>query len=92
MIEQKKPQRGKDFLIGFIPSLLIALVFLLLLFTSQDLRILTPLITIAMGLFIIAIVAFIRQRIFIGFGILTVLVATPLLLIGSCFALFAFNQ
>lgn len=81
--------RGKDFLIGFLPSLIIAGMTAALLFATESF---TPLGLAGAGLVVAAIAAFIHLRPFIALGIITVLVATPLLLIGSCFALFAFNQ
>ncbi len=86
MLKQEPQRRGKDFLIGFIPSLILALIAITLLLTIGDLVILNLLFFVGIGLSIAAIVAFIRLRAFIALGIITVLVATPLLLIGSCFA------
>ncbi len=84
MMKQEPPRRGKDFLVGFIPSLIFALIAIAILFTTEDLT-----IPLAIGaLFsLAAVVAFIRLRAFIALGIITVLVSTPFLLIGSCFAL-----
>ena len=87
MIEQKKYSRGKDFLIGFIPSLILSLINVALFFTSENLAMLNVLFISGAVLFGGAIVALICRRPFIGVGMITVLVATPLLLIGSCFAL-----
>jgi hypothetical protein len=76
--------RGKDFLKGFIPSLIPAVITVLLMFTNEMIM---PLIWAGVGLVGAALIAFVSSRPFIGLGILTVLIATPLLLIGSCFAL-----
>jgi len=86
MQKENSPRRGRDFLIGFIPTLIISLISIFLLFKSEDLTILGTLLIIATVLFLIAIITIIIHRAFIGLGILTVLAATPLLLIGSCFA------
>ena len=86
MLKQEPQRRGKDFLIGFIPSLILALIAIALLLTVEDFAFLNLLFFTGIGLSIAALVAFIRLRAFIALGIITVLVATPLLLIGSCFA------
>ena len=84
MLDQPPPpRRGKDFLIGFIPSQLLAFVMLAMVFIFGRT---TPLIMFGYVLLIASIVAFIRRRPFIGIGIFSVIVATPVLLIGSCFA------
>ena len=80
--------RGKDFLRGFLPSLIIAVLTGISLFTNETFM---PLIWAGAGLVVATLIAFIFRRAFIALGIITVLVATPLLLIGSCFALIAFN-
>lgn len=72
---------------GFIPSLACSLAIIALLFTINNIEILLLLASVFVVAAIMAIiVAFIRLRAFIALGIITVLVATPLLLIGSCFA------
>ncbi len=76
--------RGKDFLIGLIPSLIPAGIAVAFLFTSGTF---TPLLWLGAGLVVAAIIAFINLRPYIAIGILTSIIATPLLLIGSCFAL-----
>lgn len=88
MNEQQPRKRGKDFLIGFLPCLALAIITVIFTLTMESL---TPIIIVASGLLMAALAAFIGRRVFIGIGIITVLVATPLLLIGSCFALFAFK-
>lgn len=76
--------RGKDFLMGLIPSLIPAGIAVALLLTSETF---TPLLWVGAGLVVAAIIAFISLRPYIALGILTSIIATPLLLIGSCFAL-----
>lgn len=88
MTELEPKHRGKDFLVGFLPSLTLAVMTIALLFANEAFM---PLILAGAGLLVAAIIAFIRLRAFIALGIITVLVATPLLMIGSCFARFAFN-
>ncbi len=87
MTEHKTHSRGKDFLIGFIPSLILTLIGVAPLFISEDLAMLNILLIIGAVLFGGAVIAIVCRRPFIGVGMVTVLVATPLLLIGSCFAL-----
>lgn len=90
MIPPPIPRRnGREFILGFLPCLLLAIVASVLTLAAGNV---TPIIIVGAGLIMAAILAFIGRRPLIGVGIITVLVATPLLLIGSCFAIFAFNQ
>ena len=91
MNEQKPRSRGKDFLIGFLPSLVLALINVAILFISEDLIMLNVLFISGAILFSGAIVAIIFRRPFIGVGMITVLVATPFLMIGSCFTISGFG-
>ena len=88
MTKLEPPRRGNDFLIGFIPGLIVAILTGVLMFTIESF---TPLFLAIGGLFIATIIAFTRHRSFIALGIITVLVATPLLLIGTCFAIVETN-
>ena len=90
MTEQKPQRKGRDFAIGFFVGLVpLVLGFILLTgilkgtdsFYFNLLAALTGLITI---------VVFWRRHLFIGIGMVTALVAVPLLLLGSCFALSSF--
>lgn len=80
--------RGKDFLKGLIPSLIPAVFAVILMFTNEMFM---PLLIGGGVLLVATLVAFIKLRPYIALGILTVLIATPLLLIGTCFALFSYN-
>lgn len=86
MLKQETPRRGKDFLIGFIPSLIVALTGITLLFTRDDINSLNIFLIAGAILFGLAIIALACHRAFIAMGIVTVLVASPFLLIGSCLA------
>ena len=80
------PRRGRDFLLGFFSTLLLGILLLIL---SAGIN--SPAIP-ALGLLLIGaglVVAFAKGRRHIAFGILTAVVAVPLLLIGTCFAVFA---
>jgi hypothetical protein len=83
--------RGKDFLIGFLPSLILALINGALVFTSEDPAMLNVMFISGAVLLAGAIIALIFRRRFIAVGIVTVLASTPLLMIGSCFALSSIN-
>jgi hypothetical protein len=82
--EPKRP--GLDFIKGFLAALCVALFAVILMPATKSL---VPLIIGAIVLIIGGIFALAKQRPFIGIGIFAMLVVTPLLLIGSCFALFA---
>lgn len=84
MNQQDPRYRGKDFLLGIIPSLVPAGIAVVLLFTAETLA---PLLWVGAGLIVAAIIAFVCLRPYIALGILTAIIATPMLLIGSCFAL-----
>lgn len=84
MKHQDPRYRGKDFLLGIIPSLFPAGIAVALLFSNETVA---PLLWTGAGLVVAAIIAFICLRPFIALGILTAIIATPLLLIGSCFAM-----
>ena len=81
MTEPKPQRKGRDFAIGFFGSILVAIPLGLLL-------------PIALVIFLITatIIAFMKQRKFIGIGILSASVAVPLLLIGSCFGIVMFSD
>lgn len=83
MNNQDPRHRGKDFLIGIIPSLIPAGIALAMLFSAETFA---PLLWVGAGLVVAAVIAFICLRPYIALGILTAIIATPLLLIGSCFA------
>jgi len=95
MTEQKPPRNGLDFAIGFFGSIL--LVTTVSTVSGLLSKLLPNIMTVALGLvslminlsfFIVGpIVAFRRKRKFIGIGILAALIAVPLLLMGSCFAI-----
>jgi hypothetical protein len=89
MSHSEEPRRGKDFVLGFVPALLLAVLGVCL---AIGLKTLTPLIGIGAVLACPMILALVKQRPFIALGILTILVGAPLLLVGSCFALFAFQS
>jgi hypothetical protein len=99
MTETKPQRKGRDFVIGFLGSiLLVTTTSILAGITSSFLKgpmvdVVGILMSIAgIGLVtVVPIITFICHRKFIGFGILTALVAVPLLLVGSCFALGAFK-
>lgn len=80
--------RGRDFLLGFILTLCHAIIIF---FLSNGLA--TPLFPILgiliplLGIFW----AFTKHRRHIAFGILTAIIAIPLLLIGTCFAVFSIS-
>jgi len=86
MLKQETPRRGKDFLIGFIPSLILALISIALLFTSEATNMLNFLLVAGTVLFGVALITLVCHRPFIALGIITVLVSTPFLMIGSCLA------
>lgn len=90
MMPPPTPRRrnGREFLLGFLPGLLLAIAAGVPIFTAE---LFTPIIIVGGGLVMAAVLAFIGRRPFIGVGIITVLVAAPLLLVGSCFAIFAYN-
>ncbi|WP_372846729.1 hypothetical protein [Pontiella sp.] len=77
---------GGDFLTGFLAALVVAILAVILMFAAESPN---PLFIGAVALAVGGIVALVKRRPFIGVGIFTLLVAAPLLLIGSCFALFA---
>ncbi len=91
MTEQKPKQHGKDFLMGFLPSLLLAIINVAILIISDDLMMLNVMFISGAILIIGAIVALIFRRPFIGAGMIAALVASPLLLLGSCFAISGFG-
>lgn len=84
------PRRnGREFLLGFLPCLLLAIITIVITIAAESF---TPIAIVGIGAVVAAITAFICRRPLIAVGIITVLVAAPLLLIGSCFAIFAFAQ
>ena len=89
MTEPVTPRPGKDFILGFIPSLVVAILVVIATLSAE---MFTPLVVGGIGLLSAAIMAVIFRRPFIGVGIITVIISAPLLLIGSCFALLSFNQ
>ena len=88
MTEPKPQRKGRDFAIGFFGSLpFLILEFILFLGLFDNTISVFPFWAVAIGLVVATIVAFRRHRKFIGFGMLTALVAVPLLLLGSCYAI-----
>lgn len=100
MTETKQQRPGRDFAIGFFGSILLATgLFTLagiLSFGSHGTTVdkIGIITTIAgIGFVVVApILSFIYHRKFIGIGILTALVAVPLLLIGSCYTIFQIGR
>jgi hypothetical protein len=100
MTEPKPQRKGRDFVIGFLGSiLLVTTTSILAGITSSflkgamvDIIGITIYIAGIILVVVVPIITFICHRKFIGFGILTALVAVPLLLIGSCFALSSFSH
>ena len=78
--------RGRDFLIGFVPTLVVAGVALGMVFTTKSLY---PPAWAGGGMFAAVVIAFFFRRPFIAVGIITVIVAVPLLLVGTCFVALA---
>lgn len=84
----KKPRRGRDFLLGFFSTLLFGIVFIFLLAGTESA------VMSYLGVFVLLIglmAAIAKGRRHIAFGILAAAVAVPLLLIGTCFAIFSVN-
>jgi len=86
MLKQETPRRGRDFLIGFIPSLILALIGIAPLFFHGFSNALNFLLVAGTVLFGAALITLVCHRPFIALGIITVLVSSPFLLIGSCLA------
>ncbi|MBN2161322.1 MAG: hypothetical protein JXR25_01680 [Pontiellaceae bacterium] len=89
MSDDMKNRRGLDFLLGFVCSLAIAILCIFLTFSASSPA---PLVIGGAVLLTSAIVSFVTHRPMIGAGVLSMLLISPLLLIGSCFALFSFSQ
>ncbi len=90
MTEPKPQRKGRDFAIGFFVGLIpLALGFILLLKVLNGADIFYFNI-LAGGTVLITIGVFLRRHLFVGIGMLAALVAVPLLLLGSCFALSSF--
>ena len=81
MTEQKPQRKGHDFIIGFILGLIPIAVALLLRKTSASWFFF---LIAGLILLLCAIGAFIRQRKFIGLGILSLMITAPLLICGAC--------
>lgn len=96
MTEQKPQRKGRDFAISFFGCLLLMALEVVLFVGLYDGTVSNSTFQ-ASSLGIIAIIvaalviAFVAHRKFIGIGILSALIAGPLLLTGSCFAIAAFN-
>jgi hypothetical protein len=96
MTEQKTPRNGRDFAIGFFGSILLTgigttlvgllPVFLPNIMVLETFQVLLSLAGIGLVV-VIPVMAFVNNRKFIGIGILSALVAVPLLLIGSCYTI-----
>jgi hypothetical protein len=90
MTEQTPQRKGRDFAIGFFVGLIpliLGIILLLGILEGTD-----PFYfnLLAAGTILALIGVFWRRHLFVGIGMLTALVATPLLLLGSCFALSSF--
>lgn len=100
MTEPKQQRPGRDFAIGFFGSILlvgIATTFTGLLSAFLHGVMLNTFRTLlylaGIGLVVVApVIAFVHHRKFIGIGILSALVAVPLLLIGSCYTTFLISR
>ncbi len=88
MSEYRETNRGRDFLIGFLAALGIAILAIVLAFTANGAA---PLVIGGLILAFGAVAAFLAKRPLVGAGICTLVVISPLLLIGSCFALLSFG-
>ena len=88
MTDQDTRYRGRDFLIGFIPSAIVAGVATAMMSIDDGIA---PLLWAGAGLGVAAMVATHAQRWHIAIGIVTVLAAFPLLLIGACFSAFSWS-
>lgn len=86
MTDQDPTHRGKDFLIGFLPSAVVVGGSAIMMISTES--VLPPLWACG-GLTTAALVAVALQRPLIGLGIFATLAAVPVLLIGTCFAMFS---
>ena len=83
MTETRLQRKGRDFAIGFFGSLILLVITAIPLFLKGPAD---AFFISILGLLLAIIVSFANQRavIGIGIGIITALVAVPLLLLGSC--------
>lgn len=96
MTETKQQRPGRDFAIGFFVNLLLIAIEIFLFIGLYDGSVSdSTFLGASFGLIAILVaslvIAFVAHRKFIGIGILSSLVAGPLLLIGSCFATAVFH-
>ena len=101
MTEQKPQRKGRDFAIGFFGGPLLATIAYILVGmassflkkgVSDNVEVIIIYLASTGLVVVVPIITFVRHRKFIGIGILTALVAVPLLLLGSCFALSSFSH
>ena len=86
MSDDGQPNQGKDFLIGFASgSIVLAIAAAIMVNTDS----VDPLLWASAGMAVAAMIAVNFERPKIGLGIVTTLIAVPLLLIGTCFAMFS---